>query len=229
MKAWEFQKCRGLINQARGSDKSDPYKLAKKVNRRRQPNLEKKEEMPSKLEEGADKKKVKPKSKREGRRLSLSQEKWQETQEKAKLAEERFDRLLRLQAEFENYRKRVNRERGEFIRYALEDLICDLLPVVDNFERAIASAHQHDNSHALLQGVEMVYKQVRDILAKRGLERIETLGKKFDPREHEAVMQVESEEHPDNTVIEESLAGYKLKNKVIRPAMVKVSQKPQRG
>ena len=192
--------------------------------------LERKEEIQSKLEGGVDRKKVKPKSKREGRKLSLSQEKWQETQEKAKLAEERFDRLLRLQAEFENYRKRVNRERSEFIQYALEDLICDLLPVIDNFERALASAHQHDNFHALLQGVEMVYKQVQDILVKRGLERIEALGKKFDPREHEAVMQVESEERPDNTVIEESLAGYKLKNKVIRPALVKVSQKPgERG
>ncbi|MCD5401565.1 nucleotide exchange factor GrpE [candidate division NPL-UPA2 bacterium] len=188
--------------------------------------LERKEEIQSKLEGGVDRKKVKPKSKREGRKLSLSQEKWQETQKKAKLAEERFDRLLRLQAEFENYRKRVNRERSEFIQYALEDLICDLLPVIDNFERALASAHQHDNFHALLQGVEMVYKQVQDILVKRGLERIEALGKKFDPREHEAVMQVESEERPDNTVIEESLAGYKLKNKVIRPALVKVSQKP---
>lgn len=191
--------------------------------------LGKKEEIKSKREGETDKKKVKPKSKREGRRLSLSQEKWQETQEKAKLAEERFDRLLRLQAEFENYRKRVSREKSEFIQYALEDLICDLLPVVDNFERALASAHQHDNFQALLQGVEMVYKQVKDVLGKRELEKIETLGEKFDPREHEAVMQVESEEHPDNTVIEESLAGYKLKNKIIRPAMVKVSQKPQRG
>ncbi len=187
--------------------------------------LGRKEKIQSKLEGEADKKKVKPKSKRGGRKLSLSQEKWQEISEKAKLAEERFDRLLRLQAEFENYRKRVNRERGEFIQYALEDFICDLLPVVDNFERAIASAHQHDNSPALLQGVEMIYKQVQDVLAKRGLEKIEALGKKFDPREHEAAMQVESKEHADNTVIEESLAGYKLKDKVIRPAMVKVSTK----
>lgn len=176
--------------------------------------------------ERRDVKKVKPKSKKEGRRLSISREKWQQMREKAKLAEERFDRLLRLQAEFENYRKRINKERNEFIQYAIEDLICDFLPAIDNFERAIESAHQHDNSKALLQGVEMVYKQVQDILVKRGLERIEALGKKFDPREHEAVMQVESEEHPDNTVIEESLAGYKLKNKVIRPATVKVSKKP---
>ena len=188
--------------------------------------LGRKEEIQSKSGGGADKKEVKPKSKKEGRRLSVSREKWQQMSEKAKLAEERFDRLLRLQAEFENYRKRVNKERNEFIQYAIEDLIYDLLPVIDNFERAIESARRHDNSKALLEGVEMIYKQVQDILVKRGLERIETIGKKFDPREHEAVMQVESEEHPDNTVIEESLAGYKLKNKVIRPAMVKASKKP---
>lgn len=186
---------------------------------------EKKKEIQSKPEEGADKKGTSPELKKGGRRLSVSWEKWREMKEKAKLAEERFDRLLRLQAEFENYRKRINKERSEFIRYAVEDMIFNLLPVIDNFQRAIESAREHDNSQALLQGVEMVYKQVQDVLAKRGLERIEALGKRFDPREHEAVMQVESEERPDNTVIEESLAGYKLKKKVIRPAMVKVSKK----
>ncbi|NOX97595.1 MAG: nucleotide exchange factor GrpE [Nitrospirae bacterium] len=170
-------------------------------------------------------KEVKPRRKKEGRKLSVSREKWQQMKEKAKLAEERLDRLLRLQAEFENYRKRVNRERNEFIQYAIEDLICDLLPVIDNFERAIESARQHDNSKALLQGVEMIYKQVHDVLVKRGLEKIEAVGKEFNPREHEAVMQVESENHPDNTIIEANLAGYRLKDKVIRPAMVKVSKK----
>ncbi len=185
-----------------------------------------KEEIQSKPEEKMDKKNIKPKLKKEGRKLSVSREKWQQMREKAELAEERFDRLLRLQAEFENYRKRVNKERGEFIQYATEDFICDLLPVIDNFERAIESARRHDNSKALLQGVEMICKQVQDILVKRGLERIEALGKKFNPQEHEAVMHVESDEHSDNTVIEESLTGYKLKDKIIRPAMVKVSKKP---
>ncbi len=169
---------------------------------------------------------TKAKTRKKERKLSVSRERWQQMKEKAKLAEERFDRLLRLQAEFDNYRKRVNRERSEFVQYAVEDLICDLLPVMDNFARAIESARRHNNSQALLQGVEMICKQVEDVLVKRGLERIEAVGKTFDPREHEAVMQVEHEEHPDNTVIEENLRGYKLKNKVIRPAMVKVSKKP---
>ena len=175
------------------------------------------------MERETSEEKAKPKSRKRERKLSVSRERWQQLKEKAQLAGERFDRLLRLQAEFDNYRKRVNRERSEFVQYAVEDLICDLLPVMDNFERAIEAAHRHNNSQALLQGVEMICKQVEDVLVKRGLERIEAVGKKFDPREHEAVMQVESEEYPENTVIEEHLRGYKLKNKVLRPAMVKVS------
>ncbi len=168
-------------------------------------------------------------SKKPGGRVSLSRKRWLKVKEKAKLAEERFERLLRLQAEFENYRKRANKERAEFLQYATEDLICDLLPVMDNFDRAIESAKNSNNSEALLQGIEMVQKQMKEVLGRKGLGRIESLGKEFNPNEHEAMAHVESDEHPESTVLEELQPGYRLKEKVIRPAIVKVSKKKEVG
>ena len=166
-------------------------------------------------------------SKKRSGRVSLSRKRWLEVKEKAKLAEERYQQLLRLQAEFENYRKRANKERAEFLQYATEDLICTLLPVMDNFERAIEAAKNSDDSKALLQGIEMVQKQMKEVLGRKGLDRIDSMGKEFNPKEHEAMEHVESDEHPDNTVLEELQPGYRLKEKIIRPAIVKVSKKKE--
>ena len=160
-------------------------------------------------------------------RVSISRKRWQAVKEKAKLADERYERLLRLQAEFENYRKRANKERAEFLQYATEDLICDLLPVMDNFDRAIEAARSSHDSKALLQGIEMVQKQMKEVLGRKGLDRIDSMGKEFNPKEHEAMEHVESDEHPDNTVLEELQPGYRLKEKIIRPATVKVSKKKE--
>ncbi|MCK4437340.1 nucleotide exchange factor GrpE [bacterium] len=166
-------------------------------------------------------------SKKGSGRVSISRKRWLGVKEKAKLAEEHYERLLRLQAEFENYRKRANKERAEFLQYAIEDLICDLLPVMDNFERAIESSRNCDNSKALLQGIEMVQKQMKETLRRKGLDRIESVGKEFNPNEHEAMEHVENDEHPDHTVLEELQPGYRLKEKIIRPATVKVSKKKE--
>ncbi|MCL6636258.1 MAG: nucleotide exchange factor GrpE [Peptococcaceae bacterium] len=142
-------------------------------------------------------------------------------EEKAK-AEEYFNRLTRLQADFENFRRRTRQEKEEFARFASEQLVTALLPVLDNFERALASCgHSVED---VKNGVEMIYRQMKEVLAAEGLTVIDAVGESFDPKKHEAVMHEETGEHPDNTVLEEFRRGYCLKDKVIRPAMVKVAR-----
>ncbi len=140
-------------------------------------------------------------------------------EEKAR-AEDYFNRLLRMQADFENYRKRVAREREDLLKYANEQLIMALLPVIDNFDRALSA--KNDNSEKLLAGVEMISRQLCDILAKEGLEAVPAVGEQFNPEFHEAVMKEETGDYPENTVTEELRRGYLYKGRVIRPAMVKV-------
>jgi Molecular chaperone GrpE (heat shock protein) len=141
--------------------------------------------------------------------------------EQAARAQEYFQRLVRIQADFENYRRRTAREREDLVKFATEQLLVSLLPVVDNFERALASGRS--NPDKLLEGVEMIYRQLFDLLVAEGLVPIPTVGERFDPARHEAVSQIKSSEHVDNTILEEFRKGYYLKDKVIRPAMVKVA------
>lgn len=143
-----------------------------------------------------------------------------QSQEKA---EEYYAHLQRLQAEFDNYRKRTQKEKEEFVKFASEQVILNLLPVLDNFGRAIAAVEDSQDLQAYAQGVEMIFKQIQNVLAKEGLVAIESKGQPFDPNIHEAVLRVESEDYPENTVVEEMQKGYYLKEKVIRPSMVKVS------
>lgn len=144
-------------------------------------------------------------------------------EEQRKLADENYQRYLRAQADFDNFRRRSRQEKEEFAKYASAKLIEQLLPVVDNFERALAAAKDSQDYEALLKGVDMIYRQLDQALAQEGLERIESVGQPFNPEIHQAIMRVESEEHEEGTVLEELQKGYKLKDKVIRPAMVKVS------
>ena len=146
-----------------------------------------------------------------------------ELEQTKKQSQEYYAHLQRLQAEFDNYRKRTNREKEEFARYASEGVVASLLPILDNFERAIAAAQNTKDLASFAQGVEMIYKQMLNTLAKEGLQPIEAMGQPFDPNIHEAVMQVDSEEYPENTVVEELRKGYYLKDKLLRPSMVKVS------
>ena len=147
------------------------------------------------------------------------------TQEKAAL----YDQLLRRQAEFENYRRRVDREKAEFHARARGEVLLELLPVVDNFERALSSLPKREADAAgLRHGLELIHKQLKDALTKFGLEPVESVGQVFDPHLHEAVTIEPTDEHEENTIIEEFQRGYKLGEKLLRPAKVKVAASPDR-
>lgn len=143
-----------------------------------------------------------------------------------KRADEEHDKFLRTLAEFDNFRKRSREEFQQVCAFAIEDLVIRLLPVLDNFERAIKTAEEIKDYDALHGGVILILRQLRDILTKEGVTPIESQGKLFDPNLHEAVMRVDTDEYPDGTIIEEFQAGYTLGDKVIRPSMVKVARHP---
>jgi molecular chaperone GrpE len=136
-----------------------------------------------------------------------------------------YDRLARLQAEFDNFRKRQWREQQEFRDYALVDALKSLLPILDSFERALA----HDGGgEEFRAGIELIYRQLQDTLAKLGVTPIPAQGQRFDPNLHQAVQMVETTEAKDNHVIEELQRGYKIKERLLRPAMVRVARNPGR-
>jgi molecular chaperone GrpE len=140
-----------------------------------------------------------------------------------------LDQLLRRQAEFENYRRRVDRERAETYARSRAEVVLELLPVIDNFERALASLeHSGNDATSLHQGIELIHRQLNDALAKFGLEPVESVGQTFDPNLHEAVSAEPSAEHEENTVIAEFERGYKLGEKLLRPAKVKVASTPEK-
>jgi molecular chaperone GrpE len=140
-------------------------------------------------------------------------------------AEESYDRLLRVSAEFENYKKRTAREMADFKKYANQSLLRELLPVIDNLDLAIkAAAEASDNTDAcLLDGVELTRKEILKVFENFHVEPIDALGKPFDPNFHEAVMREESDEHPENTVVNELQKGYLMHDRLLRPSMVVVA------
>jgi len=143
--------------------------------------------------------------------------------EKTAQYEDTFTQFQRLQADFSNYKKRVEKEKSEIYLYANEKIALDLLNIIDNLERAIQCQTDADKDNSLLEGVNLVHKQLVDTLAKHGVEEIETLGKCFDVHLHYAVMQEETDGDP-NIVIDVLQKGYKINDRVLRPAMVKVSK-----
>jgi molecular chaperone GrpE len=144
-------------------------------------------------------------------------------EELRKQADENQQRYLRVQADFDNFRRRSRLEKEDFAKYASLKLIEQLLPVVDNFERALSSSKDTKDFEALVKGLDMTFRQLDQLLAQEGLTPIEAVGQPFNPEFHQAIMQVESEEHEEGIVVEEIQKGYLMKDKVIRPAMVKVS------
>ncbi|MEX2461764.1 MAG: nucleotide exchange factor GrpE [Paenibacillaceae bacterium] len=140
-----------------------------------------------------------------------------------KLADENHERYMRVQADYDNFRRRSRLEKEDFAKYASMKLIEQLLPIVDNFERALAASQQAKDFDALIKGVEMTAKQLDQVLETEGLKSIESVNQPFNPDYHQAIMQVESEAHEEGVIVEEIQKGYMLKDKVIRPAMVKVS------
>lgn len=134
--------------------------------------------------------------------------------------QEKKDRLLRLQADFDNFRRRSAKEREEISAVVTQNFCKDMLPLLDNFERAMAA--ETKDVEAFQKGVEMIFTQFQEVLKKNGLEQIEAVGQKFDPNFHQAVMRVEDPEKEDDTVAQELQKGYMVKGRVIRPSMVQV-------
>ena len=133
-----------------------------------------------------------------------------------------WDKYLRLQAEFDNYKKRSYREKLEFVKYANEGLILELLEILDNFERGIKAADQKKDFDLLHQGVDMISRQLHSLLESKGLVKIKTKGEKFDPHQHEAIEVTEADDAQEDVIAEELQSGYLLNGRIVRPAKVKV-------
>ena len=144
-------------------------------------------------------------------------------QEKDNLSKEYLKHLERLQADFDNYKKRQEKKQKEFIEFANERLISNLLTVLDNLERALDSAKNNKNAKAIKEGINNTLKGFCNILKKEGVVPMKSIGHRFDPYKHEAVMKIETDKHSEDMVTEEFLKGYYIKSKVLRPAMVKVA------
>src|SRR5437660_9144429 len=136
-----------------------------------------------------------------------------------------YDRLLRKQAEFDNYKKRTDREKSDFMQFASADLMKELLNVLDSLELALKNAATQTGGQNMLRGFELIYKQIQDTLTRFGLKPIEAKGKKFDPHFHQAVSSQATDEAEENTVVEEMRKGYLLNGRLLRPAMVAVAAK----
>jgi molecular chaperone GrpE len=141
-------------------------------------------------------------------------------------AKQQQDLYLRAMAEMENLRKRTQREKEELGKFANENILRDILPVIDNLERAVEHAEQTENHGGLLEGVQMTLVQFSQVLSRFGVEPVISLGAPFDPAVHQAIGQLESDEYPPNTVAQEMQKGYLLNERLLRPAMVMVAKAP---
>ena len=163
---------------------------------------------------------------------ALSPEQIEDLKSRAAKADENWERLLRTTADFDNFKKRAAREKTDSVQYANMSLLQKLLPVLDNFEMALTAAQtataspQGDKLGALQSGVVMIQQQLRSALAETGMEEIDAAGKPFDPNFHEAISQMESADVPEGSVLQQIRKGYKLKDRLLRPATVVVAKKP---
>lgn len=147
----------------------------------------------------------------------------EELQQAKKESEENYQRLLRAQADFDNFRRRTLKEKEDLAKYASQKLVEQLIPVLDNFERAMATKPASGEVESFAKGMDMIFRQLQQVLEQEGLTPMETVGEAFNPEFHQAIMQVESDEYEEGIVVEEVQRGYMLKDRVLRPAMVKVS------
>jgi molecular chaperone GrpE len=163
--------------------------------------------------------------------VPLTSQQLEELKARAAKADENWERLLRTTADFDNFKKRAARERTEAIQYANASLIQKLLPVVDNFEMALAAVQtsKDEKSASLQAGIGMVQSQLKSILAETGLEEIDAMGKTFDATLHEAISQQETAEVPEGQVVQQVRKGYKLRERLLRPAAVIVAKKPAKS
>ena len=159
---------------------------------------------------------------------SVTPEQFEELKARAAKADEHWDRLLRTTADFDNFKKRAARERTETVQFANAALIQKLLPVLDSFEMALAAAQnaKGDQSSSLQAGIAMVQSQLKSALAEAGVEEIDAAGKPFDPTQQEAVSQLETADVPEGHVVQQIRKGYRLRERLLRPASVVVAKKP---
>lgn len=158
--------------------------------------------------------------------VTISREEYESLRKKESESAEAQDRCARVQADFENTRRRLERDKQEFLKFANEELLAELVPFVDDFQRAFAAADTTQDFQVLHKGVEMILNHLLQLLKQHGVTPLEAMGKKFDPQYHEALLQVETAEHPEDTVIEELQRGYVVNNRVLRTAKVKVAKAP---
>lgn len=159
---------------------------------------------------------------------NLTPEQLDDLKARAARADENWDRLVRSTADFENFKKRAAREREESVKFANESLLKKLVTVLDNFEMALAAAGQQPpaGAQSLQAGVAMIHQQLRNVLQETGLEEVDATGRMFDPKWHEAVSQQDSADVPEGSVLQQLRKGYKLRDRLIRPAAVVVARKP---
>ncbi len=158
--------------------------------------------------------------------VTLKESEYLKLKEEAALSGEYLDKMLRLQADFENMRKRLEKEKQDFVKFANEEIILELLNILDDLERVVDLAQEeHQDLPAFLKGVEMILAHLYEMLKENGIKPIEAEGKPFDPHYHEALIQVENKELAEHTIVEELQKGYLLNDRIIRTAKVKVSKK----
>ena len=166
------------------------------------------------------------KNDKEEKIVSLKEPEYLKLREEAAHCKELQDKVLRLQADFENTRKRLEKDKQDFLKFANEGIIFELLNIMDDLERTVSLAEsKHEDLPAFLKGVEMILAHLYEMLKEHGVKPIEAQGKIFDPHYHEALMQVENSDLPEHTVVEEMQKGYLLNDRVIRTTKVKVSKK----
>lgn len=161
------------------------------------------------------------------RSVLLTLKEYEALKEKAEAGKVYDDKLLRMYADFDNYKKRLEKEKIEFIKFANEGILMGVLKILDDFERAVEAGKSKHDFDMLYKGIEMIHKDIKEFLKQNGMEVIAAKGKAFNPHEHEAMMQEETDKHPEDYVTEEFQKGYKFHGRIIRPSKVKVSKKPE--
>ena len=158
---------------------------------------------------------------------AITTEQFEELKARAEKADDNWERLLRTTADFDNFKKRAAREKQEAIRYANEGLLEKLVPVLDNFDAALSATQTSsaDGAQSLQTGVAMIFQQLKRVLTEAGLEEVDATGQAFDPNLHEAVSQQESKDVPEGNVLQQLRKGYKLRDRLLRPATVVVAKK----
>jgi len=171
-----------------------------------------------------DKKSIREKESQDS--ITISVDELQQLKDDQIKSKEYFDQMLRIQAEFDNYRKRVTKEKADLHKFANVEIFSEILPILDNFERSLNALEEHvsDENRKFFEGVELIYRQFDQFMEKNKVETIKTVGESFDPCFHNAVQQAPTDKYPENTVVEELSKGYVLNGKLIRAATVIVSK-----